>query len=136
MVGGAWRCAWIHRALIPVVPSARCLPTELLMRFITSLNFATLQGYNQDKLAEAVRGCDLVIIPAGVPRKPGMTRDDLFKVRRDAEGARDLWAGSWGFWSMGVTRPCVAQPCQAAPMVGPKEPLNSCPVCTDQCRHR
>jgi len=23
---------------------------------------------------------DLVIIPAGVPRKPGMTRDDLFKI--------------------------------------------------------
>ncbi len=40
-----------------------------------------LQGYEQDKLAEAVRGCDLVIVPAGVPRKPGMTRDDLFKVR-------------------------------------------------------
>jgi malate/lactate dehydrogenase len=39
-----------------------------------------LQGFDQDKLAEAVRGCDLVIIPAGVPRKPGMTRDDLFKV--------------------------------------------------------
>jgi hypothetical protein len=39
-----------------------------------------VQGYDQDKLAEAVRGCDLVIIPAGVPRKPGMTRDDLFKV--------------------------------------------------------
>lgn len=39
-----------------------------------------MQGYEQDKLAEAVRGCDLVIIPAGVPRKPGMTRDDLFKV--------------------------------------------------------
>lgn len=38
------------------------------------------QGYEQDKLAEAVRGCDLVIVPAGVPRKPGMTRDDLFKV--------------------------------------------------------
>jgi malate dehydrogenase len=23
---------------------------------------------------------DLVVIPAGVPRKPGMTRDDLFKI--------------------------------------------------------
>jgi malate/lactate dehydrogenase len=28
-----------------------------------------------------------VIIPAGVPRKPGMTRDDLFKVRAAAEEA-------------------------------------------------
>lgn len=43
---------------------------------------ALLQGFEGDaELAEALKGCDLVIIPAGVPRKPGMTRDDLFKVR-------------------------------------------------------
>lgn len=29
---------------------------------------------------EALKGADIVVIPAGVPRKPGMTRDDLFKV--------------------------------------------------------
>ena len=33
-----------------------------------------------DELAAALEGCDLVIIPAGVPRKPGMTRDDLFSI--------------------------------------------------------
>jgi malate dehydrogenase len=33
-----------------------------------------------DQLAEALQGADVVIIPAGVPRKPGMTRDDLFKI--------------------------------------------------------
>ena len=43
--------------------------------------FCYLQGYEgPDSLGEALKGCDLVIIPAGVPRKPGMTRDDLFKV--------------------------------------------------------
>ncbi|ODV85189.1 hypothetical protein CANARDRAFT_28483 [[Candida] arabinofermentans NRRL YB-2248] len=31
-------------------------------------------------LATALKGSDFVIIPAGVPRKPGMTRDDLFKI--------------------------------------------------------
>jgi malate dehydrogenase len=31
-------------------------------------------------LAKAFKGCDLVIILVGVPRKPGMTRDDLFKI--------------------------------------------------------
>ena len=31
-------------------------------------------------LGEALTGCNLVIIPAGMPRKPGMSRDDLFKV--------------------------------------------------------
>merc|ERR1712159_701142 len=29
---------------------------------------------------EALTGCDVVVIPAGVPRKPGMTRQDLFHV--------------------------------------------------------
>ena len=33
-----------------------------------------------DNLAKALEGADLVIIPAGVPRKPGMTRDDLFNI--------------------------------------------------------
>jgi malate dehydrogenase len=43
---------------------------------------AKTTGYEgPDSLGEALTGCDLVIIPAGVPRKPGMTRDDLFKVR-------------------------------------------------------
>lgn len=40
------------------------------------------QGYDKDNLADALRGADVVIIPAGVPRKPGMTRDDLFKVSK------------------------------------------------------
>jgi len=31
-------------------------------------------------MKDAFTGADVVIIPAGVPRKPGMTRDDLFKV--------------------------------------------------------
>lgn len=30
--------------------------------------------------APALKGADVVIIPAGVPRKPGMTRDDLFNI--------------------------------------------------------
>merc|ERR1711979_136437 len=31
-----------------------------------------------DHLEECLTGCHLVLVPAGVPRKPGMTRDDLF----------------------------------------------------------
>lgn len=30
--------------------------------------------------ATAFKNADIVVIPAGVPRKPGMTRDDLFKI--------------------------------------------------------
>ncbi|XP_073159371.1 malate dehydrogenase, mitochondrial [Henckelia pumila] len=38
-------------------------------------------GYASDEqLGQALEGSDIVIIPAGVPRKPGMTRDDLFKI--------------------------------------------------------
>merc|ERR1712176_1147307 len=33
-----------------------------------------------EKLQECLTGCHLVLVPAGMPRKPGMTRDDLFKV--------------------------------------------------------
>jgi malate dehydrogenase len=33
-----------------------------------------------DGLKHALTGCDVVVIPAGIPRKPGMTRDDLFKI--------------------------------------------------------
>ena len=33
-----------------------------------------------DQLAAALKGSDVVVIPAGVPRKPGMTRDDLFNT--------------------------------------------------------
>ena len=41
----------------------------------------SVQGYAGDEqLGEALKGADVIIIPAGVPRKPGMTRDDLFKV--------------------------------------------------------
>ena len=34
----------------------------------------------EENLGEALKGADVVIIPAGVPRKPGMTRDDLFNI--------------------------------------------------------
>jgi len=36
-----------------------------------------------DHLEECLTGCHLVMIPAGMPRKPGMTRDDLFKTNAD-----------------------------------------------------
>ena len=38
----------------------------------------TVNGYSKDQLNEAVKDADVVMIPAGVPRKPGMDRSDLF----------------------------------------------------------
>jgi malate dehydrogenase len=45
-----------------------------------------------EELGDALKGADVVVIPAGVPRKPGMTRDDLFNINAGivktlAEGA-------------------------------------------------
>ena len=37
-------------------------------------------AYQADQFDQALTGCDVVVIPAGVPRKPGMTRQDLFEV--------------------------------------------------------
>ncbi|KPI87657.1 malate dehydrogenase [Leptomonas seymouri] len=45
-------------------------------------------GFAAEELAKAVADVDLVLIPAGVPRKPGMTRDDLFNT--NASIVRDL----------------------------------------------
>jgi len=39
-------------------------------------------------LKKALNGADIVVIPAGVPRKPGMTRDDLFNT--NAQIVHDL----------------------------------------------
>jgi len=41
---------------------------------------AKVTGFGADSMAAALKDCDLVVVPAGVPRKPGMTRDDLFNV--------------------------------------------------------
>ncbi|XP_021293948.1 malate dehydrogenase, mitochondrial-like [Herrania umbratica] len=42
---------------------------------------AQVSGYvGEEELGKSLEGSDLVIIPAGVPRKPGMTRDDLFNI--------------------------------------------------------
>ncbi|XP_012234288.2 malate dehydrogenase, mitochondrial [Linepithema humile] len=41
-----------------------------------------------EQLKDSLKGAQVVIIPAGVPRKPGMTRDDLFNT--NASIVRDL----------------------------------------------
>jgi malate dehydrogenase len=48
------------------------------------------QGNNG--LKEALTGASVVVIPAGVPRKPGMTRDDLFNTNA---GELDSQSISW-----------------------------------------
>lgn len=51
---------------------------------------STVKGFDPTPtgLAAALKGAEVVLIPAGVPRKPGMTRDDLFNT--NASIVRDL----------------------------------------------
>lgn len=71
---------------------------------------STCHGYTGDELKAALDGCDVVVIPAGVPRKPGMTRDDLFNI--NAGIVRNLVTG-------------VAEACPKAAILVISNPVNS-----------
>ncbi|GFF27011.1 malate dehydrogenase, cytoplasmic [Aspergillus udagawae] len=73
---------------------------------------AKISGYlpKDDGLKNALTGTDVVVIPAGIPRKPGMSRDDLFKV--NAGIVRDLVTG-------------IAQHCPKAFVLIISNPVNS-----------
>ncbi|KAG5491462.1 hypothetical protein JIQ42_01364 [Leishmania sp. Namibia] len=49
---------------------------------------AEVTGFASDELEKAVKGAELVLVVAGIPRKPGMTRDDL--LHTNAGIVRDL----------------------------------------------
>ncbi|KAJ5790219.1 uncharacterized protein N7518_007230 [Penicillium psychrosexuale] len=51
---------------------------------------STVTGYKPEGtgLKDCLEGSEIILIPAGVPRKPGMTRDDLFNT--NASIVRDL----------------------------------------------
>ena len=63
-----------------------------------------------EELADALKGAEIVLIPAGVPRKPGMTRDDLFAT--NATIVRNLAAA-------------CAQHCPSAHILVISNPVNS-----------
>jgi len=65
-------------ALFDVVPVVVGVAADL--SHINTPSIVTGYTKDNDGLAKALEGADIVVIPAGVPRKPGMTRDDLFKI--------------------------------------------------------
>lgn len=73
---------------------------------------AQIEGYlpADDGMKKAFTGADMVVIPAGIPRKPGMTRDDLFKI--NAGIVRDLVKG-------------IAETCPDAYVLVISNPVNS-----------
>jgi malate dehydrogenase len=60
--------------LAPVTPGVAC--------DLSHINTpAKVTGFTgAENLGKALEGVDVIVIPAGVPRKPGMTRDDLFNI--------------------------------------------------------
>jgi malate dehydrogenase len=76
-------------------------------------------GYEpgEDGLKNALKGAEIVLIPAGVPRKPGMTRDDLFNT--NASIVRDL-------------AKAAADACPEANILVISNPVNSTvPICAE-----
>lgn len=83
-----------------------------------------MKGYDPTPtgLAEALKGSEVVLIPAGVPRKPGMTRDDLFNT--NASIVRDL------------ANAC-AESCPEAKLLIISNPVNSTvPICAEVYKAR
>lgn len=40
----------------------------------------TMSWFHKGHIDECLKGANVIVIPAGMPRKPGMTRDDLFNI--------------------------------------------------------
>jgi malate dehydrogenase len=70
-------------SLYDVVPSLTGVAVDLL-HISTGVKLeyfiGDMKNPNNADVDKALKDADIVVIPAGVPRKPGMTRDDLFKV--------------------------------------------------------
>ncbi|KAI1200676.1 malate dehydrogenase [Nemania serpens] len=85
---------------------------------------STVKGYEPTTagLAAALKGSEVVVIPAGVPRKPGMSRDDLFNT--NASIVRDL------------AKAC-AESCPGANLLIIANPVNSTvPICAEVFKAR
>ncbi|AGO11916.1 AaceriADR152Cp [[Ashbya] aceris (nom. inval.)] len=69
-----------------------------------------VSGYtaeDPEALREALSGADVVVVPAGVPRKPGMTRDDLFAINA---GVVQQLAGAIGKHAPGAAVLVISNP--------------------------
>jgi len=69
--------------LYDVVPAIKGVAVDLLhvsTNVRVEWHMGDMKNPVNPDVDKALAGADVVVIPAGVPRKPGMTRDDLFKV--------------------------------------------------------
>lgn len=66
--------------LVSLQPLQDCWGTRRRLSAVRSCVCQVTAHTGAEELSGALYGADLVVIPAGVPRKPGMTRDDLFNT--------------------------------------------------------
>jgi malate dehydrogenase len=91
-------------------------------------------------LADCLSGADVVVIPAGVPRKPGMTRDDLFNtnagiVRTLMEGVAKHCPNAVVAIISNPVNSTVPIACEVMKKAGVFDPKKICGVTTlDVCR--
>ena len=50
---------------------------------VSSLTLTLNEDKTIEKASDVLKGCHLVLVPAGVPRKPGQDRKDLLKINAD-----------------------------------------------------
>merc|ERR1719183_1245097 len=50
---------------------------------VTALTMTVNEDKAIDKAGDILKGCNLVLVPAGVPRKPGQDRKDLLNINAD-----------------------------------------------------
>ncbi|GAA96306.1 uncharacterized protein L969DRAFT_99418 [Mixia osmundae IAM 14324] len=73
-------------ALFDIAPVVKGVAVDI--SHISTPSIVTGYDKEDDGLVKALTDADIVVIPAGVPRKPGMSRDDLFNI--NASIVRDL----------------------------------------------
>ncbi|KAG5462558.1 MAG: lactate/malate dehydrogenase [Olpidium bornovanus] len=77
---------------------------------------------DDDGLRKALEGAEVVVVPAGVPRKPGMTRDDLFNTNAGIVAS---------------LADAVARHCPEAQLLVISNPVNSTvPICAEVLKKR
>eukprot|EP00122_Pirum_gemmata_P015034 Pgem_evm1s14043 len=72
-------CNVSHLSLYDVAPAVAGVAADL-SHICTPAVVRHVAGMGAEFTQDALKDADVVVIPAGVPRKPGMTRDDLFKI--------------------------------------------------------
>ena len=100
----------------PPDPLRHCSYTRVAAD-LSHIQTRATKGYlGPEQLPACLKGCDAVVIPAGVPRKPGMTWDDPFSTNASVVAT--------------LTAAC-AQHCPEAMICVISNPVNTIPIATE-----